>query len=287
MRAAFILCCLGIALLPLSCANDTDDTANVLLVDAALEPDVGPGECLPEVGAWYIFDTLFVIDIGGDPNHGAVGNLNTIWAADIERIELNVLFQVLESSVDAVRVRAINAARVDGEQVMCLRPETEIELQFKRTKNELVMEEQAGINIYAGTESIPKICSPTGSPNHTIPIREARLEATMAGDCSAITKAKTLEAVMFGDNLRTICSCISPSAGAEECLALDPDYTGFDCDGCNPFHRNLEGLLEALTAPNEDGERVLYEVGEDGKNRVRLTAGFTAQRLETGPTECD
>ncbi len=255
--------------------------------DAARPPDIGPDECLPQVGDWYSFDTFFLTDIAGEANHGAVGNLNTIWAADIERTELNVLFEVIESSVDAVRVRAINAARVDGGQATCLRPETATELQFERTANELVMAERAGLNLYAGTASIPKFCSPGGDPKHTIPIRDARIEATMAADCSAITQARTLEAVLYAEDLRSICACISPTAGAEECGALDADYTGFNCDGCNPFHRSLEGLLQALTGLNDQGERVLYETGEDGQQRVRLTAGFTAQRIESGPVDCD
>ncbi len=282
MRSLIIL-----ALLAAGCESEVDNSPNVLLVDAAIEADLGEGECLPEVGDWYIFDTLFVVDIAGNPNHGAVGNLNTIWAADIERMELNVLFEVLEASPEAVKVRALNAARIDGEQALCLVRSTETELSFVRDGNTLTMEERAGINIYAGTESIPKNCGPTGEPKHTIPIRETRLTGQLTPDCGRIVNGVTLEAVMFGEALKDICSCISPTAGAEQCGPLDASYDSgsFGCDGCNPLHRNLEGLLVSLTPPNEDGERVLYEVGEDGVGRIRLTAGFTAERIEA-PPEC-
>ncbi len=278
-------------LLLVGCENTIDETPNRLVPDASAVVDAqavvdGGGAC-PVVGDWYVFDSLVVEAIKGDPTHGSIPNLNTIWANDIRRKQLNVLFEILEADESHVRVRAMNAARRDD--VMddwCLVTETSTELVFERQGDRLTMTESGTVNIYAGSESIPKTCSPAGDPPHTIPIHEALLETRMEPGCRRVTEGRTLNAVLYGENLRKICSCLAPDAPAEQCGALEEGFEGFGCDGCNAIHRNLHSILESFTQPNEAGERVLYEVGEDGRERLKLDASFTAVRLAEKPADC-
>lgn len=272
------------------CTNDLDDTPNrLLLADAevVVELDAAPGAqaCVPAVGSWFAFDTLGVVSLSGDTNHGAIPNLNSIWAGDIAKKQLNILFEVLEASETGLRVRAINAARKDDDpDDWCLVPYTATELHFVRDGQDLEMDTQAGINIYAGSESIPKTCSPGGDPRNTIPIREARLKGRLTNDCERIVEGTTVEAVMFAEALETICNCLAPNATAEACGALNPEFESLvpGCDGCNISHANLARILQSLTPPGT----TLVVPGEDGKGRIHLEAFFTAARLTETPQSC-
>ena len=284
--------CLGSVVL-VGCESELDETENKLVADAGIEADLAvdtdaAGSC-PAVGTWYLFDTLSVVSIAGDEGHGAIPNLNTIWADDIARKQLNILFEVIEVDDVSLKVRAMNAARLDDDlDGMCRVPATIVEIPFDRAGNDLTMSEKAGINIYAGSESIPKICAPGVGPKHTIPIREAQLAATFAGDCTRMVDGVSTEAIIFGEDLRRVCSCLAPASTAEQCgeVADDFDSGSFDCDGCNSFHRNLHKLLEAFVRPNEEGVREMYEIGEDGRERLQIRAAFSAVQLDAPPPVC-
>ncbi len=285
---------IGVCLLALfGCENDLDETENKLVVDAGIEVDlavdIDGGAACPAVGTWYLFDTLSVISVAGDTSHGAIPNLNTIWADDIERKQLNILFEVYEASDAILKVRAMNAARRDDDlNAMCRLPATIVELEFNRDGNDLSMTKPAGINIYAGSETIPKICAPNVGPIHTIPIREALLEVRFAGNCSRLLDGQTTQSVIFGDDLRQVCSCLAPGTSAEQCGEVSPEFDSgtFNCDGCNVLHRNLHSLLEAFVQPDENGEKNLYFIGDDGRERLEIRAAFTAALLVEPPPVC-
>ncbi len=282
IRAAILL-----ALCLAGCENDVDNSENLLqhpdagVIDASLI-DAGEGLC-PAVGTWYVFDTLVITEIAGDQMHGAIGSLNTIWADDISKKQLNILFEVTESTEGALRVRAMNAARLDDDlEDWCRVPATMVEIAFNRAGDMLSMTEEAGINIYAGSESIPKICAPGVSPTHTIPVREALLEARLEGNCSRFAEGVATKAVLMGNDLRQVCSCLIPNSTASQCGEIDPNYVGtFNCPGCNNLHRNLHALLGGFTGGEPD-----YEVGDDGLERLPIKATFTAVRLDSAPPEC-
>lgn len=284
MIRAFTLVALCLA----GCENDVDNSENLLqhpdaaVVDANLV-DAGDELC-PAAGTWYVFDTLRITEIGHDETHGAIMSLNTIWADDIERKQLNILFEVTESTGTLLRVRAMNAARLDDDlDDWCRVPATVVDIVFNRAGDVLSMTEEAGINIYAGSESIPKICAPGVNPTHTIPVREALLEARLEGGCSRFADGVATKAVLFGDDLRQVCSCLIPGSSAEQCGLVDPNYDSgnFNCDGCNAFHRNLHALLGGFT-----GGEPAYEVGDDGLERLPIKATFTAVRLDDTPPVC-
>ncbi len=280
MRALLFL-----ALVLGGCENDVDDSQNRLLlpdsgaVDAGLSD--GGGVC-PTVGDWYVFDVLKVTSLAGDPMHGAIPNLNTIWAADIAMKQLNIFFEIAEADESGVVVRAVNAARLDADtEDWCVMPETTRELVFELGGRALTMTEEAGVNIYAGSESIPKICAQGVNPRHTIPIRETLLAARFSADCGRILEGHTTQAVIYGEDLRRVCSCLVPGLTAEQCGPVDPDFDSgsFDCDGCNSSQRNLHSLLASFVG----GEEGLYEIGEDGRERLTISAEFSAVRAAQPP----
>lgn len=286
------------------CANEVDDSENDLLPVTAIdrgitEPapdggaggDGGPGVgggC-PATGDVFIFDSLRVTSLAGNPQHGAIAQLNNVWARDIELKELNVLFEVVAADEAGVRVRAVNAARLDDDREgRCVLPHTAIDLDFARDGDRLVMRQPAGVNIYAGSQSIPRNCAPAAEVRHTIPVRDAILEARPSADCGALLDGRAVQAVLYADDLRGICTCLAPGQPAEQCRPLDPGYTsnpdpnGNDCNGCNSVRRNLETLLIAL-----GGGAAGYEPGPGGRDVVRLQATFSAARLQRIPPACD
>lgn len=269
------------------CANPVDETANRLLPDATIADAARDGTPDPAAtclapGDAYLFDTLRLTSLAGDPAHGAIPQLNHIWAEDIEGRELNVLFEVFEADEARVRIRALNAARLDADpDAICRLPATAIEMDFRREGDRLVMDAPAGLNIYAGSESIPRNCAPDIALPNAIPVREVRLEVRPSPDCGRLVDGRAVQAVIFAEDLRRICTCLAVGRPAEACEPLDPDYTGNGCDGCNPLRRNLESLLTAL-----GGGETGYETDAAGRPFIRLEATFTAERLTVSPPVC-
>ncbi len=313
MRASWLLC---VALLATGCENELDETPNNLPVQDAAVPDAaradadappadggggdggatctgpeaaGCGDC-PVAGDWYRF-TLLQVDLLDGRNHPLRPLLNALWAADIERAELNVLFEILEVDGPRVRLRALNGARNEPHDgTFCLLPATSVEMTLLRDGCGFCMAEPAGINIYAGAVKsdepsgyVPKNCAPDLEFPHTIPIRNVRLSGKHDADCGHILEAKVVGAALPKSALGKVCTCATaPNAFAEQCVTTDDVAEG--CGGCPGSYRNLLTYLEMF------GGGMSLQYGcrtPEGEEAVCIDATFAAERLSMTPPDCE
>lgn len=249
-------------------------------------PDPGACDCI-QVGDWYRFTALYPTSLGGDPRHPLVLTLKNLWIKDIDRFELNVMFEVTAVEGDRITVVAMNGARGElGSGEVCGLPETRAELVFERDpcdRCRLVMPEPGQINIYAGSPEIPRNCAPTVPVKHTIPVTRIALDVQINDDCSELTEGVGIGAGIPESALPNICTCPGISGPVEDCEAIDPAFEGNDCNGCNGNFQNLQGLMIALNG----GRPVPMECPDaDGNPGVCIDAYFTAARWPEAPPEC-
>lgn len=240
------------------------------------------------VGEWYRFTSLFPTSLGGDTRHPLVFTLKNLWAKDIERFELNVLFQVTAVEGDRLTVTALNAARGElGTGEVCNLPETAVDLFFVRDPVDpciVRMERPQKIHIYAGTPELPRNCAPTLPVRHAIPVSRIQLEARISPDCATLTEGKAIGAGIPEPDLANICTCPGVSGPVEDCEPIDPGFVGGGCDGCNANFQNLRALMIAL-----NGGRPIDPQcpDEDGVPGVCIDASFTAARFDMNPPVCE
>ncbi len=292
-----------VALLAGGCAFDIDETPNSFpdppvpdvtppMPDASEgDGDVGamPVEtcdCL-QVGDWYRFTSLAPTALADQPRHPLVLTLQNLWARDIERYELNVLFQVTAIDGDRITVQALNAARGElGSGEICMLPETLEELYFVRDADDpctVRMERPQQINIYAGTPEIPRNCAPTLEKRHAIPVTNIQLVAKMSPDCSELLDGRAEGAGIPEPALPLICTCPGISGPAENCDPIDAEFENGSCDGCNPNFQNLYDLMVTLSR----GMPLPAECPDaDGVPGVCIDAAFTAERWLGETPEC-
>jgi hypothetical protein len=269
------------------CSNPVDESPNRLpSTDVADAPDVavpdtseGGCECLAP-GTWFRFDSLALLTIdGGD--HPVLPTLNELWSADIKGSELNILLEIEAVSETEVTARVVNGARVDGTTDICELSATAVTLVFPREGCRLLASAESAFNVYAGTETYPKTCSNTLPVKHAIPVSRARLEGTIAPDCSAIQGGKVPSGGLAQGALDQLCTCLLlPGQAAEACEALEPSYAEAPCAGCNA---NYSSLSQLLTAFGDVGWTCQTETGAPA---ACITADYGASRVE-GPPVCD
>lgn len=294
------------------CAFDIDENPNLLpeprppQADMA-PPDSGPGSdaemgagpadaCVPpaetcdcvHVGDWFRFTSLAPTKLGGDPRHPLVLTLRNLWARDIERFELNVIFVVSAVDGDRISLRVMNAARGElGSGEICQLPETAVTLDFVRDPCDpctVRMERPQRINIYAGTPEIPRNCAPRLDVLHAIPVTRIQLQARISPDCSELSEGFAENAGIPAAALPEICTCPGLSGPAEDCEPIDPAFNNGSCNGCNENFQNLQELMVALNG----GQPIATECpDEDGAPGVCIDAAFNGARWPMGePPEC-
>lgn len=245
----------------------------------------GPCPDCPTIGTWYRFTELEIKSLDGDSEHPVINLLNTLWKGDIERNQLNILFEIIDKNETEVTMRALNAAFLSEEENdFCLLPDTAINFVFQRDQiNGCAFSnpEASGINIYAGTTEIPKNCALDADVLNTIPIRNTLMEGQFSRSCEQIKIGNVLSASMPKSALGGICSCLSPQV--DSCRGLDPSYPGNangECAGCGPSY------LMSLKSQLENFRPLKYECEADGGPAVCLSAGFSADRLSMTPPVC-
>lgn len=291
---------LALAVMAGACDFDIDESANRFPSDALPDvpddlprddgADVAPVErcdCITE-GEWYRFTSLYPTSLAGDPRHPLVRTLRNLWTQDIERFELNVMFQVTAIDNDRLTVKAMNAARGElGTGEVCTLPETAVMLDFVRdpvTPCLVRMARPQAINIYAGTPTIPRNCAPDLPTRHAIPVTRIQLAARITPDCSTLEEGVASEAGIPRPDLGRICTCPGVGGPAENCEPIDPAFTNGQCDGCNANFSNLEVLMNAFSG----GRDIPTECddAENGVEGVCIDAAFTAARFGVTPSEC-
>ncbi len=299
--------CLAVVALTLAagCSFDIDESPNLLPEPRMVEPDVAPvsdtgptdgdaGEpdaCVPDesacdclqVGDWYRFTTLAPSSLGGDERHPLVLTLRNLWARDIERYELNVIFVITALDGDNISLRVMNAARGElGTGEICRLPETAVDLDFVRDpcdRCRVRMERPQRINIYAGTPEIPRNCAPRLDVRHAIPVTNIQLQARISPDCSTLEEGFAQNAGIPEPALPEICTCPGLNGPAEMCGDIDPEYSDGACDGCNGNFQNLQNLMVALNG----GQPMPAECpDEDGVPGVCIDAEFDGARWPMG-----
>jgi hypothetical protein len=238
----------------------------------------GPCGCLA-VGQIYRFDSLVLTALDGGP-HPAVPQLNTRWAKDMAAAELDVFFVVTAIEGDAVSIRAVNGAEITGGApgAQCELPETSVDFHLQRAGCTLTMTETAAINIYAGTDEIPKNCAPSLPVPHTIPVQQVRLRFDVAPACEGLTNGLVLEAGIPQSALRTVCTCLGNDAASCVGAATTPN-----CGDCPGQYANLEALIKAVSGGREPNYGCRTSTGEPA---ICLEATFTAPRYDAAPPIC-
>jgi hypothetical protein len=294
MRTSILSTSLWIALLTaglMACDGDAEMTANILpWVDAgaAVEPDTGDTtggtggvcDCFTE-GMWFHFDSMVLETIGGG-DHPVIGTLNTLWAADISKSELNILFEVTSVTATNIEFRAMNAARItDTASDLCLLPNTEATFAMAREGCSFSESAESSINIYAGSVDNPKNCSTVLPVPHAIPVDRAVLSGEFSPTCDAITSGVVVSGALEETALDQVCACLLlGDEMAETCGELDPNYEG-DCPGCNDGYQPLGTLLNAFGPVAFDCESA------SGAPAACITASFTASRWDTPLENCE
>jgi hypothetical protein len=277
-----------ICLITLACENEIDTTPNVFPpaveqteVDMDLTPQE-PGACddCLTVGSWYRFDLLALGSLDRGP-HPVIAILNNLWEVDVNNHVLNVLFEVRAIEGDLVTIGAMNAAWVNEEEDgYCVLPDTQIEFIFKRDGCSIINEVTAGINIYAGSTSIPKNCSPDGEAVNAIPVRDVTLAADFTQDCSSIINGSVVSAAIKKSALEETCSCLN--GNLEGCVGPDPDFPGNnfgECQSCNSNYQSLSRQLNTI-------QQLEWLCEVNGEQAVCLEGSFSAQQLDFTPPVC-
>lgn len=257
------------------------DSAGVMMGGAGvMSGGATPLACAtcPVVGAWYRFTKLEIASLDSNPDHSAIGLLNSLWSADISKDQLNVMFEVKEVSGSQITIRALNAARYNTPDTgYCLLPDTAIEFTFNRDGCDFINPEPSGINIYAGSVDIPKNCSPMLAAPNTIPVRGVTLTGTFSDDCGQIISGRVPSASIPQTGLAQTCTCLSPIV--ENCQGLDPSFESEQCAGCNDPYTSLRQQLSIF------GD-LSYGCEANGEAAVCLEALFEAERLDFTPSDC-
>ena len=225
------LLCFAVGIVAVACEmeNAIDDSPNILptaaeqmagtdIVEGGAEAgESGSGasnesqcaECA-QIGTWYRFNTLGLDAIDGKP-HPVIAVLNSLWSADVGSHSLNVLFEIRAVEGEQITMGAMNAAWVsEAENDYCVMPETAIEFIFTQSECSMSNSVPAGINIYAGSQEIPKNCSPQGEAINAIPVRDVLLSAEFTSDCGSIVNGTVRSAAIKRSALEGTCSCLSP-----------------------------------------------------------------------------
>ena len=242
----------------------------------------GPCGCVT-VGTWYRFDVLGLDKLDGE-DHPVIATLNPLWAADIGKTELNILFEVTAASADALTVRAVNAARTGSDGEMCVLESTSVTFDFPRDGCDLTPSSESAINVYAGDEEHPKNCTTVLPVPHAIPVEQVVLQATMSDDCSAIQNGTVVTGVIGEHALLSTCTClVLGPALSEQCEALEPGYESEDglCVGCNANYMDLESLLNSFGALEYKCTTL-----DDGPG-VCIDGHFSAVQMDAAPPSCE
>ena len=261
--------------------DETSDTMN----NEADNTSCGPCPDCPQIGTWYRFDELQVTALDGDESHPIINTLNMIWTGDIERNQLNILFEVVDKNENEIRISALNAAFLSTEKDdFCLLPETKIEFVFNRDQVNgcgFTNPTPSGINIYAGSQEIPKNCAPNLELPHSIPVRNTILEGSFSRSCDRIKSGNVVSAAIPKTQLGNICTCLAPQL--ESCKGPNPNYEGNlkgECVGCeSSYLMSLESQLGSF-------QPLKFECEANGDPAVCLSATFSAQRLAMTPDIC-
>ncbi|MSQ82015.1 MAG: hypothetical protein EXR77_03740 [Myxococcales bacterium] len=278
--------------LPVADTGSTIDSAQELPTDGTVTGV--PCDCLAK-GQWFRFNTLKIKSLDGGP-HLVVGTLNPIWQADIDNMELNFFLEVQDVSETEVRLSIINAARLDKAKNICTLANTESIVVMERVGCKLKNKLKTGLNVYAGTQANPKNCTTGLAIPHSIPVRNAFFEATVAQDCKAVTEGLLVEGAIARTALDGTCTCLTLGGKmAEECGVPSDKFVGYPseknepgkppafctecCKGCNDNYSNLNELLDSFGALKYGCK------DEAGGPAVCLSATFTALTT-TAPTPC-
>ena len=250
-------------------------------------------DCL-QVGDWYRFDNLTLNSLDGNPSHPARGILNNLWAVDIRTLQLNVLFEITDISdggtTREVTIRAMNAAyNGDTIESICLLPSTEISFTLAVDGCGFSPISSGGINIYAGSQEIPKNCGPDVVVPHTIPVRNVALEGIFEAGCGRILEGKVPGASLGQLEIGGICTCLASSPEAlERCEGPASGYqdpAGL-CNGCGERYSNLGEQLETLNGGRPLALGCEVDEGDGPRPAICLDASFSAERLNFSPMNC-
>ena len=296
---------IGFALLSIACEmeNEIDESQNILPMIAGQMAgtetagtatagneqggeteggDRNENQCTDcaQVGTWYRFTSLGLEAIDNGP-HPVIAVLNSLWSADVNSHSLNVLFEIRAVDGDQITMGAMNAAWVsEAEDDYCVMPETAIEFIFTQNACNMSNTVPAGINIYAGSQEIPKNCSPQGEATNAIPVRDVLLSADFAPDCGSIVNGTVRSAAIKRSALENTCSCLSPVLSS--CQGIDPNFEGNnfgECGGCNQRYSSLSRQLNSI-------QELTWECEVDGEQSVCIEASFEASRLSFTPPQC-
>lgn len=286
-----LLCVSTVILIVIACENEIDTSPNILPTLESAESDLdlssesdmttssGCSTCA-EVGTWYRFTKLELETVDNGP-HPVIQVLNSLWTADVDSHALNVLFQVRSVEGNQITMGAMNAAWVsEAEDDYCVLPDTAIEFIFTQNDCSMANDISAGINIFAGSQEIPKNCSSGGEAKNAIPVRDVMLEVDFSTDCSELINGTVRSAAIKKTALEQTCSCLSPVIAS--CQGLDPNFEGnnFDeCAGCNQRYSSLSRQLNSI-------QPLTWECNIEGEQAVCIEASFAATRLSFTPSNC-
>ncbi len=243
----------------------------------------GPCNCLVP-GMWFKFDSLGVTALDGQ-DHSVIGTLNPLWAADIDKHELNIMLEVMEANADEVVFRASNAARVDESGGVCVLESTYTELRHPRSGCTLERSDQGGINVYAGSLDVPKNCTTVLPVPHAIPVSKLETSSVLTPSCDRIESGTILSGIISQHELVNICTCLVLGSGlSETCGELDASYADAEdgtCTGCNDSYINLDELLQGF------GPLAYAALTDAGEPAVGIEGFWTATRLDQSPPLCE
>jgi hypothetical protein len=277
-------------LLTTACANEVDDTENLLLLPKA---EGACGECL-SVGAWYRFTELKLTDISGGTD-GLKGALNQTWALDILKHELTILMEVVSVDASQVEFRLVNGARV-GESGLCRLLETEVSMIQPFEGDELGASEPTTFYVFAGSQAHPKNCN--AAYHHSIPVSQVVVTSGCSGVCDPIEEdfiVGEFNGAMSKSGFNGTCTCLElgDKLSDEACGDFSADYIDdvYDgvCDGCGPEYKALGALVGLFNM--EDGKPKELNFGDceelAGEPAVCVTATFRASRMLEAPPACE
>ena len=260
--------------------------------DGRTQPDGDGGACTDciKVGAWYRF--VRIRDIAADGASDAVSEiLETNWAGDIERFELNVLLEVTEVTDDGIQFRVANGLRVGTEGEFCVVDTPQADLNMSYDQGGIGDSNEISLSIFAGSQTAPKNCNTEGGI-HAIGLSKITATATCNSTCEEPTEVGVFNVTgridgSFGEKaINTTCSCIALEGFSDDkCGVLDPEYENDKCPGCNSKFQSLKDLLLLFNA-NEDLDYSGCTDNEGGPAAC-LSALFDANLLTASPAACE
>lgn len=280
-------------LLMSSCANEVDDSENILVLSKA---EGACAECLAP-GAWYRFTMLELKEISGG-TEVLVGALSGTWAKDITKNELSILMEVISVDSTQVEFRLVNGARV-GESGICRLIDTEVSLIQPFKGDTLGASEPTKVFVYAGSQAHPKNCNP--GFHHSIPVTDVVATTSCSGACSDtdVIEDDFLEGEFNGSltqlGFNSTCTCLElgDKLSDEACGTFSTDYedTVFDgtCNGCGPAYKALATLVPAFNLKDGVAQELDFTSCEEaaGEPAVCVKAAFRAVRIAEAPPACE